>query len=79
MDETCQIDIQTVKGIKNIFLGGEGLFNTVITGPGKVIVQTMPLARLAGSIIPYLPLNNNSSSGNDAVDAAGSIFKFLNK
>ena len=79
MDETCQIDIQTVKGIKNIFLGGEGLFNTVITGPGKVIVQTMPLARLAGSIIPYLPVSNNSSSGNDAVDAAGSIFKFLNK
>ena len=29
MDETCQIDIQTVKGVKNIFLGGEGLFNTL--------------------------------------------------
>ncbi len=80
MDETCKIDVQTVKGLKNIILGGEGLFNTVITGPGKVIVQTMPLARLANSIYPYLPMpSSSSSSGNDAVDAATSIFKMLNK
>lgn len=80
MSETCTIDVQTVKGIKNIFLGGEGIFNTVITGPGKVIVQTMPLARLANSLIPYLPTQSGSSStGNDAVDAASSIFKMLGK
>jgi uncharacterized protein (TIGR00266 family) len=78
MDETCQIDVQTVKGLKNIILGGEGIFNTVITGPGKVIVQTMPLAKLANSIYPFLPIPT-SSSGNDAVDAAKSIFKMLNK
>lgn len=81
MDETCKIDVQTVKGVKNILLGGEGIFNTVITGPGKVIVQTMPLARLANSIIPFIPTNSSSSSssGNDAVDAATSIFKMFNK
>ena len=81
MDETCAIDVQTVKGLKNIFLGGEGIFNTVITGPGKVTVQTMPLARLSNSIAAYLPLQNNGSSktGNDAVDAATSIFKMFNK
>ena len=80
MDDTCQIDVQTVKGVKNIFLGGEGIFNTVITGPGKVVVQTMPLAKLSNSIAAYLPLNNNSSSsGNDAIDAGVSIFKMLNK
>ncbi len=80
IEETCQMDVQTVKGLKNIILGGEGLFNTVITGPGKVIVQTMPLARLANSIYPYLPMpSSSSSSGNDAVDAATSIFKMLNK
>ncbi len=80
MDETCKIDVQTIKGVKNIFLGGEGLFNTVITGPGKVIVQTMPLVRLANSILPYLPTPSNSSnSGSDAVDAATSIFKMFNK
>ncbi len=80
MDDTCQIDVQTIKGMKNIFLGGEGIFNTVITGPGKVVVQTMPLAKLSNSIAAYLPLNNSSSgSGNDAIDAGVSIFKMFNK
>ena len=80
MDETCSIDVQTVKGFKNIFLGGEGLFNTVITGPGRLVVQTMPLPRLANSIYPYLPTTKaSSSSGNDAVDAGVSIFKMVNK
>ena len=36
MSETCTMDVQAVKGAKNIFLGGEGLFHTVISGPGKV-------------------------------------------
>ena len=80
MDETCKIDVQTVKGFKNIILGGEGIFNTVITGPGKVVVQTMPLARLANSIYPFLPTASSSNgSGNDAVDAATSIFKMFTK
>lgn len=82
MDSTCQIDVQTVKGLKNIILGGEGIFNTVITGPGKVVVQTMPLPKLANSIVPYLPQPSNTSSnssGNDAIDAATSIFKMFNK
>ena len=38
MSETCTIDVQTVKGLKNIFLGVEGIFNTIITCPGKVVV-----------------------------------------
>ena len=79
MDETCKIDVQTVKGLKNIFLGGEGIFNTVITGPGRVEAQTMPLSKLSNAIVPYLPLNNNSGSGNDAIDAGVSIFKMFNK
>ena len=80
MDETCSIDVHTVKGLKNIVLGGEGIFNTVITGPGKVIVQTMPLSKLANSIYPFLPIpTSNTSSGNDAIDAGISIFKMLNK
>ena len=81
MDETCSIDVTTVKGLKNIILGGEGLFNTVITGPGKVTIQTMPLPKLATCIVPYLPQSNSTAAntGNDAVDAAASIFKMLNK
>ncbi|MGC8141409.1 AIM24 family protein, partial [Salmonella enterica] len=54
MSESCQMDIQTVKGLKNIAFGGEGLFNTVVTGPGHVWVQTMPAASLASAIQPFI-------------------------
>ena len=47
MDETCHMDVQMVKGLKNKFLGGEGFVNTTVTGPGKVYVQTMSAAKLA--------------------------------
>lgn len=52
---TCQMDVVPVKGVKNALFGGEGLFNTVITGPGEVLVQTMPVQKLAQAISPYLP------------------------
>ena len=55
MEETCTMDIVSVPGIKNMIFGGEGIFNTVITGPGRVTLQTMPISNLAGSIIPYIP------------------------
>ena len=55
MDETCTMDIVSVPGIKNILLGGEGLFNTVITGPGNVTLQTMSMSSLANCLIPFLP------------------------
>ncbi len=51
MDATCSIDIETVGSVKNAIFGGEGLFNTVITGPGNVTLQTMPASRLASSIV----------------------------
>ena len=54
MDATCQMTIQQVPGLKNVLFGGEGLFNTVVTGPGKVYLQTMPLNHLAASIQPYI-------------------------
>ena len=60
VDPTCSIDIQTVKGAKNVLFGGEGLFNTVVTGPGRVILQTMPLSAFAGAITPYLPISNGN-------------------
>ncbi len=55
MDDTCTMDVQMVKGIKNVLFGSEGLFDTVITGPGKVHLQTMTIAKLANQMIPYLP------------------------
>jgi len=58
MESTCQIDIQTVPGLKNAMFGGEGIFNTVITGPGRIWLQTMPIYSVAGAIRPYIPTNN---------------------
>lgn len=58
MEATCQIDIQTVPGIKNAVFGGEGIFNTVITGPGHIWLQTMPIYSVAGAIRPYIPTGN---------------------
>ena len=55
MDATCSIDIVTVPGVKNMFFGGEGIFNTIVKGPGKIVLQTMPANAVAGSIIPYIP------------------------
>jgi uncharacterized protein (TIGR00266 family) len=55
MDATCSIEVQTVKGVKNVVFGGESLFNTVVTGPGKIIVQTMPMSHFAGAIARLLP------------------------
>lgn len=59
VDATCTIDIQSVKGVKNVLFGGEGLFNTIVTGPGRVLLQTMPLSAFAGAIAPYLPLSSS--------------------
>ena len=64
MSETCTMDIQTVQGAKNIFLGGEGLFHTRITGPGKVYIQSMPIMQTAQALTPYL----NIQSSNPDID-----------
>ena len=55
MDATCTLEVQTVKGVKNVLFGGEGLFNTVVTGPGRVLLQTMPMSSFAGAIAAKLP------------------------
>ncbi|NLA26962.1 MAG: AIM24 family protein, partial [Firmicutes bacterium] len=55
MDATCQMDVRMIKGIKNVLFGGEGLFDTVVTGPGKVHLQTMTIAKLAKLMIPFIP------------------------
>ena len=58
MDATVSMDVQQVKGAKNILFGGESLFNTVVTGPGVVTVQSMPLSNLIGEIASKLPAGN---------------------
>ena len=51
---SVSMNIQQVKGLKNMVLGGEGLFNTVLTGPGKIRLQTMPISGVAAAIQPFL-------------------------
>ena len=55
MDATCSLDIQAVKGVKNVIFGGEGVFHTVVTGPGRIVLQTMPISALAGAVASVLP------------------------
>ena len=60
MDATVQMDIQNVKGIKNKLMGGEGFFNTVVTGPGRVLLQTMPMSNFASLLAELLPTHGNN-------------------
>lgn len=53
MEESCSMDVVMVKGAKNMLLGGEGIFNTVVRGPGKVILQTMPISEVAELLTPF--------------------------
>ena len=68
MSDTCTMDIQPVQGAKNIFFGGEGLFHTRITGPGKVYIQSMPVINTAQALSPYLNLNNGDSNGGGGIN-----------
>ncbi len=71
VDATCQIDIQTVKGAKNVLFGGEGLFNTVVTGPGRVVLQTMALPAFASALIPYLPTKSDCRDATKWIQSGG--------
>lgn len=62
MTDTCTMDIQTVKGVKNMFFGGEGFFHTRVTGPGKVYIQSMPVINTAQALSPYLNINNDNDN-----------------
>ena len=59
MEAACSMEVQSIKGFTNVLLGGEGLFNTVVTGPGKVWLQTMPVNALAMNLYAYMPHPSN--------------------
>ncbi len=64
MSESCTMDIEAVKGVKNMFFGGEGIFHTRITGPGKVYIQSMPVINTAKTLSPYLNIDcDNDNKG----------------
>lgn len=58
-EPTVSMNIQQVPGLKNMVFGGEGVFNTLLTGPGKVWFQTMPISSVAMAIRPFIPTGNN--------------------
>lgn len=55
MDETVDMKVQSVPGLKNALFGGEGLFNTIVTGPGKIYLQTQPINKFAEIIRRFIP------------------------
>lgn len=59
MTAGCQMDVQMISGMKNVLFGGEGLFNTIITGPGHIWLQTMPISNVAGALTPYIPTSGS--------------------
>ncbi len=59
MTASCSMDIVSVPGVKNMVFGGEGVFNTVVTGPGRILLQTMPVVAVAGSLRPYFPASKS--------------------
>lgn len=59
MDESCSMEIETVPGVKNMLFGGEGIFNTVVTGPGRVILQSHPISAVAGALMPFMPSSHS--------------------
>ena len=62
LEPSVGFDIEMVKGFKNMLFGGEGLFLAKLTGPGRIWLQTMPMSKLAGAIMQYLPKAEGSSS-----------------
>ena len=68
-------DVQMVPGIKKKLFGGEGLFLATLTGPGRVWLQTLPIANLAHSLMPYLPSATNGDG--DSVSVSGTIGNLL--
>ena len=74
-DATVDYDIETVKGVKTMFFGGEGLFLTTLTGPGKIIIQSMTLHNLASALAPFLPSSRDSSGTSGSSGVVGTLFR----
>lgn len=68
MTDTCTMEIEAVKGAKNMFFGGEGIFHTKVTGPGKVYIQSMPLVNTAEALLPYLNIETGSDNRGGGIN-----------
>jgi len=58
-EEGVDFNVERIKGFRNMFMGGEGIFLTTLTGPGKIWLQTMPIQSLSGEISQFIPKSSN--------------------
>ena len=72
-DASVSYDIERVKGIKTMFFGGEGIFLTTLTGPGKIILQSLDLGRLAHALRPFMPGQRSGQSGSGVGELIGGL------
>lgn len=70
-DGSVSFEIERVKGIKNMLFGADSLFLAKLTGPGKVFLQTLPLANLAAAIARYLPNDSDGNGGGNKISLGG--------
>lgn len=59
-ESSVAYDVESVSGVKNVLFGGQGLFLTTLTGPGKVYLQTLTAQDMAQKLIPYMPSSGSS-------------------
>jgi uncharacterized protein (TIGR00266 family) len=70
-DASVSFEIERVKGIKNMLFGADALFLAKLTGPGRVYLQTLPLANLAAAIAQYLPRDTDGGGGGNRISIGG--------
>jgi len=73
--------ITTVRGIKNLIFGGDGIFLAALTGPGRVWLQTLPISRLAHQILEYAPSERRQENLQSGIAGGivGSILEGINR
>ncbi|MBO7677942.1 MAG: TIGR00266 family protein [Erysipelotrichaceae bacterium] len=71
-ESTVAYDVESVKGFKNVMFGGQGLFLTTLTGPGKVWLQTLTAQDMAQKLVPYLPSSSGSVSFSSGSSSSSS-------
>ncbi len=70
---SVSFNITTIRGIKNIFFGSDGIFLAHLTGPGRIYLQTLPVSKFAHALQPYLSSGGESRSGGNAGSVVGGI------
>ncbi len=77
-EPSVSYNIEMIKGISNVFLGGEGLFMATLTGPGTIWMQSLPFSRMAGKIFSAAPQTGGRRVGEgSALDMVGGLSKIL--